>query len=62
MPGGDACMKADLTSAAAWATFHVDFDAGEDEDPQVVERRARAVLPQLAAERDLTEYVRLEIH
>ena len=57
--GGNACMKADLASAAAWATFHVDFDAGEDEDPQIVERRARAVLPQLAAERDLTEYVRL---
>ena len=27
--GGGACKKADLASAAAWATFHVDFDAGE---------------------------------
>jgi DNA polymerase-3 subunit epsilon len=40
--GGDACMKAELASAAAWAAFHVDFDAGENEDPQIVERRARA--------------------
>jgi DNA polymerase III epsilon subunit family exonuclease len=57
--GGGACMKADLASPAAWATFHIDFDAGENEDPAIVERRARAVLPLLAAERDLAVYVRL---
>jgi DNA polymerase III epsilon subunit-like protein/tetratricopeptide (TPR) repeat protein len=57
--GGGACMKADLASAAAWATFRVDFDAGENEDPETVERRARAVLPLLAAERDLAAYIRL---
>jgi DNA polymerase III epsilon subunit family exonuclease len=57
--GGRACMKADLASPAAWATFRVDFEAGENEDPQVVERRARAVLPLLAGERDLAAYVRL---
>ena len=57
--GGGACTKADLASAAAWATFHVDSDAGENEDPEIVERRARTVLPLLAAERDLAAYVRL---
>lgn len=57
--GGGACLKADLASAAAWAPFHLNFDIGENEDPQIVERRARAVLPLLAAERDLTQYVRL---
>jgi DNA polymerase III epsilon subunit-like protein len=57
--GGGACMKADLASPAAWATFHVDFDAGENEDPEIVERRARVVLPLLAAERDLAAYIRL---
>ena len=57
--GGRACKKADLASAAAWAVFRVDFEAGEDEDPAVVERRARAVLPLLAGERDLAAYVRL---
>jgi DNA polymerase III epsilon subunit-like protein len=57
--GGGACTKADLASAAAWAPFRVDFDAGENEDPATVERRTRAVLPLLAAERDLTQYVRL---
>jgi tetratricopeptide (TPR) repeat protein len=53
------CIKADLASPAAWATFRVDFEAGENEDPEVVERRARAVLPLLAGERDLAAYVRL---
>jgi DNA polymerase III epsilon subunit-like protein len=57
--GGHACLKADLASSAAWAPFHVDFDAGEQENPQLVERRARAVLPVLARERDLAAYVRL---
>jgi tetratricopeptide (TPR) repeat protein len=57
--GGGACSRADLASRAAWAPFHVDLDADEDEDPAVVERRARAVLPLLAAERDLAPYVRL---
>jgi DNA polymerase-3 subunit epsilon len=57
--GGGACMKADLASPAAWATFRVDFDAGENENPATVERRARAVLPLLAAERDLARYIRL---
>ena len=57
--GGGACMEADLASPAAWATFHVDFAAGENEDPEVVERRAWTVLPLLAAEHDLAAYVRL---
>lgn len=57
--GGRTCMKADLASPSAWATFRVDFEAGENEDPEVVERRARAVLPLLAGERDLAAYVRL---
>jgi DNA polymerase III epsilon subunit-like protein len=57
--GGRACTKADLASSAAWATFRVDFEAGENEDPEVVERRARAVLPLLAGEHDLAAYLRL---
>jgi DNA polymerase III epsilon subunit-like protein len=57
--GGGACSRADLASRAAWAPFHVDLDADEDEDPEVVERRARTVLPLLAAQRDLAPYVRL---
>jgi tetratricopeptide (TPR) repeat protein len=57
--GGRGCMKADLASAAAWATFRVDFETGEGEDPGIVEMRARAVLPLLAGERDLTAFVRL---
>ena len=57
--GGGACTRADLASHAAWAPFHVDLDAGEDENPGLVERRARAVLPLLAEERDLAAYVRL---
>src|SRR5207249_4782152 len=51
--GGGACTKADLATRAAWAPFEVDFDAGEQEDPEVVERRARAVLLLLPQERDL---------
>ncbi|HEV8649221.1 MAG TPA: peptide chain release factor-like protein [Actinomycetes bacterium] len=39
--GGGACSRADLASRAAWAPFHVDLDADEDEEPEVVERRAR---------------------
>lgn len=57
--GGGACMKADLASPAAWTTFYVDFVAGEEENPELVERRARAVLPLLAGERDLTAFARL---
>jgi DNA polymerase III epsilon subunit-like protein len=57
--GGGACTKADLATRAAWAPFEVDFDAGEQEDPERVERRARAVLPLLAGERDLAAYARL---
>jgi tetratricopeptide (TPR) repeat protein len=57
--GGGACRRADLAASAAWAPFEVDFDSDESEDPAVVERRARAVLPVLALERDLTAYVRL---
>jgi DNA polymerase III epsilon subunit-like protein len=57
--GGGACMRADLASRAAWAPFHLDLDAGEDENPELVEARARAVLPLLAGERDLAAYVRL---
>jgi DNA polymerase III epsilon subunit-like protein len=57
--GGGACRRADLASRAAWAAFHGDLDAGEDENPGLVERRARAVLPLLARERDLAAYVRL---
>jgi DNA polymerase III epsilon subunit-like protein len=56
---GGACMRADLASHAAWAPFHVNLDADEDENPELVERRARAVLPLLAGERDLAAYVRL---
>jgi hypothetical protein len=40
--GGSACMRADLASRAAWAPFHLDLDAGEDENPELVEGRARA--------------------
>ena len=57
--GGGACMKADLASATAWAIFRVDFESGAGEDPEIVEKRARAVLPLLAGERDLAAYVRL---
>jgi hypothetical protein len=57
--GGCACMRADLASPAAWAPFHVHFDAYERENPRLVEARARAVLPLLAGERDLAAYVRL---
>ena len=57
--GGGACSRGDLASRAAWAPFHVDLDADEDEEPEVVERRARVVLPQLAEERNLAPYVRL---
>jgi tetratricopeptide (TPR) repeat protein len=57
--GGDACRRGNLAASAAWAPFEVDFDSDEFEDPAVVERRARAVLPLLALERDLTAYVRL---
>ena len=57
--GGGACRRANLAASAAWAPFEVLFDSDEDEDPPVVERRARAVLPVLAWERDLTAYVRL---
>jgi tetratricopeptide (TPR) repeat protein len=57
--GGGACTRANLAASAAWAPFEVDFDAGEKEDPELVERRARAVLPLLAGERDLAPYVRL---
>jgi tetratricopeptide (TPR) repeat protein len=55
--GGGACRRANLAASAAWAPFEVDSD--EYEDPPVVERRARAVLPVLALEPDLTAYVRL---
>ncbi len=55
---GAACTRADLASSAVWAPFQVDVDADE-EDPELVERRARAVLPLLAAERDLAHYTRL---
>jgi DNA polymerase III epsilon subunit-like protein len=57
--GGGACTRADLASSAAWAPFHVDLDSDQPEDPRLVERRARAVLPLLAGERNLTAYVRL---
>jgi DNA polymerase III epsilon subunit-like protein len=57
--GGGACMRADLASHAGSAPFHVDLDVDEDENPELVERRARAVLPLLAGERDLAAYVRL---
>jgi DNA polymerase III epsilon subunit-like protein len=57
--GGGACMTASLATSAAWAPFDVNLDAGEEEDPELVERRARAVLPLLAGERDLAPYVRL---
>jgi tetratricopeptide (TPR) repeat protein len=57
--GGGACTRANLAASAAWAPFDVDFDAGEAEDPELVERRAHAVLPLLAGERDLAPYVRL---
>jgi tetratricopeptide (TPR) repeat protein len=57
--GGSACTRADLASRAAWAPFHVDLDAEEDENPGLFERRARAVLPLLSRERDLAAYVRL---
>jgi hypothetical protein len=57
--GGGACTRANLAAGAAWAPFEVDFDAGKEEDPELVERRARAVLPLLAGERDLAPYVRL---
>lgn len=33
-------MRADLASRAAWAPFHLDFDAGEEENPELVEGRA----------------------
>jgi hypothetical protein len=56
---GGPCTRADLASRAAWATFDFDPDAGEAENPQLIERRARAVLPLLAGERDLAAYVRL---
>src|SRR6266704_3990782 len=56
--GGGTCTKADLASDAAWAPFHVDLDVDEREDPELVERRARAVLPLLAGERNLTAYAR----
>lgn len=48
-----------MASRAAWAPFHVDLDSDEPEDPRLVERRVRAILPLLAGERDLTAYVRL---
>jgi tetratricopeptide (TPR) repeat protein len=57
--GGGACRRANLAASAAWAPFEVDFDSDEYEDPSVVERRARAVLPVLVLERDLTAHVRL---
>jgi tetratricopeptide (TPR) repeat protein len=57
--GGGACTKADLATRAAWAPFEIDFDAGEQENPELVERRTRAVLPLLAGERDHAAYVRL---
>jgi DNA polymerase III epsilon subunit-like protein len=57
--GGRACKKADLAAAAAWAAIRVAFQTGADEDSETLERRARAVLPLLAAERDLAAYVRL---
>ena len=59
--GGGARMKANLAWPAVWATFHVDFDGGEIEDPEIVERRARVVLPLLAGERNLAAYVRLGV-
>jgi DNA polymerase III epsilon subunit-like protein len=57
--GGGTCTRANLAASAAWAPFDVDFDAGEAEDPELVERRARAVLPLLAGERDPAPYTRL---
>jgi pentatricopeptide repeat protein len=57
--GGGACTRANLTAGAAWAPSDVDFDAGDEEAPELVERRARAVLPLLARERDPASYVRL---
>ncbi len=57
--GGGACKKADLASAAAWAAIRAAFQTGADEDPEIIERRARAVLPLLAGERDLAAYVGL---
>lgn len=60
--GGGVCVRADLASRAAWAPFHVDFDTDEGENPELVEGRARAVLPLLAVERDLSAYVRLGAH
>jgi DNA polymerase III epsilon subunit-like protein len=56
---GGACTRADLASRAARAPFDFDPDAEGAENPQLVERRARAVLPLLAEERDLAAYVRL---
>ena len=57
--GGGACKKADLASAAAWAAIRAAFQTGADEDPEIIERRARAVLPLLAGERELAAYVGL---
>jgi DNA polymerase-3 subunit epsilon len=57
--GGRACEQADLASVAAWAAVRVAFQTGTYEDPEIVERRARAVLPLLAGERDLAAYVSL---
>ena len=54
--GGGACMRADLASSAARAAFYADFAASEDENPELVESRARAVLPLLAGERHLAAY------
>jgi tetratricopeptide (TPR) repeat protein len=56
---GRACHEADLAVPASWAPFDVAFDADMNllaEDPAQVERRARAVLPLLAAERTLDSY------
>jgi DNA polymerase III epsilon subunit-like protein len=57
--GGRACKRADLASAAAWAAIRVAYQSGAYEDPETLERRARTVLPLLAAERDLAAYVGL---
>jgi hypothetical protein len=35
---GGACSRADLASGAAWAPFHVDLDADENEDPKIQRR------------------------
>lgn len=57
--GGRTCKTADLATHASRAVFHIDFNSNESEDPQLVEQRARTVLPLLAQESNPAAYAEL---